>query len=265
MAGGHVRRIGKVAGLACGALLISSCIVGETDGARMVSNTSATLEGRLGTTADGQGTYWFEYGPTTDYDKSTPPSTSAVIAGKWAHVSQEVADLEPGTTYHFRLCGRSPADQGTCGPDKTVTTGVARGRVRGSGGYYNPGPYPPITAYSASLSLDVIGDLDGGPHLEGDVSYSATWPGTPATGPLRTDGQGPPDCVRIEGNRATVGFIYFAFFPWDGYRALTFIIEDNGPTGDRVLIDEDALELCPDPTSATGSDMGPGNFIVEGG
>ena len=40
-------------------------------GAGMVTNTSATLEGRLGTTGDGTGDYWFEYGPTTDYGQST--------------------------------------------------------------------------------------------------------------------------------------------------------------------------------------------------
>ena len=140
--GGRFRSIGKAVGLAAGALLLSSCIVGETDGARMVSNTSATLEGRLGSTGDDQGTYWFEYGATTAYGQSTPRSTSAVVRGQWAHVSQEVTDLEPGTTYHFRLCGRSSGDQGICGPDKTVTTGVARGRVRGSGGSSSPGPYP---------------------------------------------------------------------------------------------------------------------------
>ena len=46
------RMVRCVVGLGVGALLLSSCIVGETDGARMVTNTSAILDGRLGTTAD---------------------------------------------------------------------------------------------------------------------------------------------------------------------------------------------------------------------
>jgi len=266
MAGrGSGRRFRRVIGLGVGALLLSSCIVGATDGARMVTNTSAILDGRLGTTADGEGSYWFEYGPTTDYGRTTPRSTDVVVAGEWTQVSEEVAGLEPGATYHFRLCGRSAADQGTCGPDKTVTTGLTRGRVRGSWSSYDPGPFPPYTESRESVSLDVVGDVDGGPHLEGEVSYYSVFPGTPTSGPLTASGGPAPLCLRIEGNRATVAFEAGNYFLGIFYY-LTLVIEDNGPTGDRLLISSDAPELCPDPTTASGTpSAGSGSFTVEGG
>ena len=61
-----------------------------------------------------------------------------------------------------------------------------------------------------------------------------------------------------------MGFGAGNYFLGIGYY-LTLVIEDNGPTGDRLLITYDLPELCPDPTTAGGSYAGSGNFVIEGG
>ena len=97
------------------------------------------------------------------------------------------------------------------------------------------------------------------------MSYLSIFPGTPLSGPLTVGSEGLPECLRIEGNRATVGIVAGNYFLGIGYY-VTLVIEDNGPTGDRLLITYDAPgELCPDPTTAGGSYAGSGDFVIEGG
>lgn len=64
--------------------------------------------------------YWFEYGPTTSYGTQTP-STSAGSGNSSVSASADLAELEPETTYHFRLVAENAG--GTAyGADKTLTT-----------------------------------------------------------------------------------------------------------------------------------------------
>jgi hypothetical protein len=84
-----------------------------------VTSQSATLSGSL----DARGapsTYYFEYGDTTAYGRSTPATnagsaTSAVAASAWA------GDLRPDTTYHYRIVAAN-AGGVTVGADHTFTT-----------------------------------------------------------------------------------------------------------------------------------------------
>jgi len=94
--------------------------VTTTAGATGVGPTTATIAG----TIDPEGVVGtrshFEYGTDTNYGNVTPDvsvgSGSAPVAA-----SESLADLAPGTTYHFRLVGSNP--QGSLvGPDRTFTT-----------------------------------------------------------------------------------------------------------------------------------------------
>jgi hypothetical protein len=85
------------------------------------STTSATLNGTinpLGTKAQ----YQFEWGTTTSYGNVAPALPSDAGEGdKLVAVSEGIAGLEPGTTYHYRLNGTN--ENGTFhGPNRTFTT-----------------------------------------------------------------------------------------------------------------------------------------------
>jgi DNA-binding beta-propeller fold protein YncE len=53
--------------------------------------------------------YWFEYGPTTDYGARGPASVdeSAGDGNAFVTVAQQIGGLEPGVTYHYRLVARN--------------------------------------------------------------------------------------------------------------------------------------------------------------
>jgi DNA-binding beta-propeller fold protein YncE len=101
--------------------------------ASALTATKATLGG----TVDPQGgaAHWhFDYGPTASYgartsERQTGPSTAA------QGVSAGLAQLTPGTTYHYRLVARTPAGSAVT-PDATFTTSSAPGAggPNGAGG-----------------------------------------------------------------------------------------------------------------------------------
>jgi hypothetical protein len=69
-------------------------------------------------------TWWFEYGKTTSYGKSTAPSGAPAAAGA-VTVAADLKPLVPGTTYHWRFAARN-AGGTTYGADQTLkTTGTA--------------------------------------------------------------------------------------------------------------------------------------------
>jgi len=84
-----------------------------------IHTTSATLTGSVD--PDGHGTSWhFEYGLTIGYGLNTP--AQGVGSGTAAvGVAKVIADLLPGTLYHFRLVATS-ADGTSLGSDGTLTT-----------------------------------------------------------------------------------------------------------------------------------------------
>ncbi len=113
-----------VAGIA---LLLAGCAVGTPEPATHVTNTAATLNGRVfSTESDTDVQYWFRYGTTTAYGHQTPERTLHFPAGGQATlaVSEPVAGLAPWTTYHYRLCA-APPRPGCLQGDRVFTTGPA--------------------------------------------------------------------------------------------------------------------------------------------
>lgn len=93
--------------------------------------------------------YYFQYGETTGYGVQTPlaPAGSGTIAVK---VSQQVGNLKPATTYHFRLVATSPAGT-TDGLDHTFTTKAVPLSLQ-IAGVPNPVPFGEPFLVEGSLS-----------------------------------------------------------------------------------------------------------------
>ncbi len=93
----------------------------STGGASAVTRGEALLSGAI----DPQGWetgYRFEYGTTTAYGSSWPSVNVSLGAFQGAQpVSVTVLNLQPGTTYHYRLVASNPGGM-SYGPDMTFTT-----------------------------------------------------------------------------------------------------------------------------------------------
>lgn len=91
-----------------------------TDGAAQVTGTEATLRG----TVDPRGnevSCYFQYGATAAYGAQTP--TVAVGSGATpVKVSQPIAGLQLGTTYHYRLVAMTAGGAFVAGADRVLTT-----------------------------------------------------------------------------------------------------------------------------------------------
>jgi len=92
-----------------------------TEAAEAVEGTEAILTGTIEPHGQ-ESTYLFEYGTTPSYGASVPPAEEE-IGGATATVptAEAVAELEPETTYHYRLVATSAAGK-TAGVDQTFTT-----------------------------------------------------------------------------------------------------------------------------------------------
>jgi len=103
------------------AALLAGCAGGYTQPATNVSDTSATVTGLVFDPVDATITYWFEYGPTKDYGNETT-HRSLVINDRDNHpVSEDLSGLDPGTTYHYRVCAKELVR--VCAQDRSFTTG----------------------------------------------------------------------------------------------------------------------------------------------
>jgi hypothetical protein len=124
-------------------------LVVRTDPPVLVSATGATLAGSLAANG-GSATYRFEYGSTGAYGYETPPR-SAGTPNAEEPVSEGVAGLSPGTTYHYRLVAASGSGVGA-GADSTFTTPAPR-----------PAGTPPVIAAAGDIACDpgVSGYNDG--------------------------------------------------------------------------------------------------------
>ena len=89
-----------------------------------VTETSARVSALVNPNLSGA-TYHVEYGPTGAYGSSSGES-GAVGADEAAHsVTQDLAGLSPGTTYHYRVVATNAVGS-TAGGDATFTTPMAR-------------------------------------------------------------------------------------------------------------------------------------------
>jgi streptogramin lyase len=84
-----------------------------------IDTESALLHGKV--RPNSQATYYyFEYGTSEDYGM-TSDKAYAGSSYNLTHVSAEVDDLRPGTTYHYRVVAENDAGESE-GPDRTFTT-----------------------------------------------------------------------------------------------------------------------------------------------
>ncbi|WP_049922422.1 fibronectin type III domain-containing protein [Halopiger djelfimassiliensis] len=98
----------------------ASPIAVETGPETAVSATSATVTGDVVEFGDGA-TTWFEYGPAgTDERVETDP----IAPNSAGTVETTLGDLEPGTTYEFRLVGEAADGETDAGSYRTLETAV---------------------------------------------------------------------------------------------------------------------------------------------
>jgi hypothetical protein len=94
-------------------------VVGALTGSAGVTATTASLSGVVD--PGGAATnYHFDYGTTAAYGQSTP-SVALPASDEKAGVTEALAELAPGTTYHYRLVATNSAGTAN-GADKTFTT-----------------------------------------------------------------------------------------------------------------------------------------------
>jgi hypothetical protein len=111
-------------------MLGSGCATGFIDYAPTnVTDTSATLVGKVASNLNTDGTYWFEYGETKDYGQSTPHRRVTFKSNVKQPVSETISGLTGWNDYHYRLCA-DDGDPGAPGPhcsaDATFTAGDAQ-------------------------------------------------------------------------------------------------------------------------------------------
>jgi hypothetical protein len=91
----------------------------QTGAAQSVGPDVALVTGVLDTRGRST-TWWFEFGTSSSYGKSTASKSASSKAGAQA-VSTSLTGLTPATTYHYRLVAKSDAGT-TAGSDGTFTT-----------------------------------------------------------------------------------------------------------------------------------------------
>jgi hypothetical protein len=137
---------GTIGCLTATALAMAAAPLAVTGAVTAFGPTSATVSGTVN--PGGQATTWyFEYGRTTSYGSRTA-SANAGSGTANVNVSTTIADLAPGTTYHYRFVATNTA--GTAqGADGVLATAaaVAPDVVTGSAGS--------VTTTSATLSGSV--------------------------------------------------------------------------------------------------------------
>jgi hypothetical protein len=148
----------------------------KTQPATKVTDVTATLNGTVNPEGEAT-TYQFEYGKTTAYGSKAPVTAASAGSGNSAvTVSEAIAGLAPGTTYHYRLVATNGG--GTVnGSDVTFTT---------SGG--------PVSG-AALAAMPVTEPFDG--STGSLANFSSQWTalgwanGSPAKGENSTSGWRP--------------------------------------------------------------------------
>lgn len=124
-----------VAALFCAAFTAAPALAATpatTGEATNLTTTSALLHGVVNT-SDSQSSWHFEYGPTATLGQRTP---SHPIGSGQSNVSDTVSNLQPGTTYFYRLVvvqGQFPYSVTSTGQTRTFTTMPPPGAVATTG------------------------------------------------------------------------------------------------------------------------------------
>ena len=94
-------------------VVVSSCAVGVRQPATDITETSATLNGKVLSTTGGPGSWYIEYGPTAARTERTPTRTIDFVANESEPVSEPVDGLEPGRPTTSRSAPRTARTQAT--------------------------------------------------------------------------------------------------------------------------------------------------------
>jgi hypothetical protein len=253
-----------MAAVAAAVMVLASCGFGATLSADQITDQRARLVGRVSNVDPGVTSYHFEYGTTPAYGSSTPVGTANVtdIASPWT-VANTITGLDPGTVYHYRVCAEDVDGHGTCGEDTTFTTHTGHDSIVGYGTVLNPSPHGgPYPAYTIDAQIDAVADIDGSAPT-GSAQRSVPVP----TGTVFY-ARGDVTCVRVEGNRATVGF--FGVIDGLGFGAATvFFVEDGASTGTPDRFATKAVDqvptTCPAPVEADFPAPVPGGNVLLSG
>jgi parallel beta-helix repeat protein len=101
------------------------CATGETGSPSDVSESGATVGGRVVSDVGGAVEYWVRYGPTSAYGFESAHATVTVVRDVPHPVSGiALGGLSRSTTYHYRLCASDSRQTGgpRCGADRALTT-----------------------------------------------------------------------------------------------------------------------------------------------
>jgi hypothetical protein len=91
-----------------------------TVAATITARTTAVLAGAVNP-ENSPTSYHFVYGPTSSYGQSTPKTEIGSNFGEDPTAPRLISELQPGTTYHYRLVATNQAGTEE-GPDETFTT-----------------------------------------------------------------------------------------------------------------------------------------------
>lgn len=139
-----------------------------------VTSTSAVLHG-VATEGGAGSTWFFEYGTTTSYGRSTP---SILVTSGAEDVSATVTGLLPGTTYHYRLVVVGSYNQQATGNDATFMTLAAPGSIA------TTGQATGVTGTTAELN-GVVNTTDPAPQWLFQYGRTRTYGHTTATHSVR--------------------------------------------------------------------------------
>ena len=191
-------RLFAVAATLFGTALVLGGCYGSTEPASDIGFDRATLTAN-GTANAGDAHVYFEYWPTGDPGSLLATIGKDVPAGSSGKYSEPTANsfrgLAVGTQYSYRVCAKDQGvPNGACAQTRTFTTGRPAGDlVRGDyltvfGGIGHRGA---VDAHSDASGSNAGGTME----LPADKDPSAgTFSGTVT-------------CLRVEGNRATVGAV----------------------------------------------------------
>jgi hypothetical protein len=232
---------------------LASCAFGVTTPATNVTDSSALLTGVVRNTITGPTDFWFDYGHTSAYGSSTPHGSVDVTDTANSYpVTAPLAGLHPGAEYHSRLCALDANGKGVCGGDQAFAT--VGDSVTGRGTVFSI----PDLGFVIGAAFDASSGSDGSAP-----SGTAEW--SPGSFFFRFRDVGPVTCLRIDGHRATVGFVAQPVIDPDlkPIPELLFV-EDNGATGDRLGMRVIAAPAttCPVATGADFPDFVLGGVVI---
>ena len=189
------------------AVVVSGCAVGVRGNATQITTDGAVLNGRVVSTSGGLTSYYFEYG-RGDQVQQTPIRTLDLTEGATEAVSVRVDGLEPGGPHRFRVCAEDSENPGDpfCSPFRSFSIDEAAGQDYAVGEFSNGVALFVVDVHSGPTGGNPVGEVTASEGRLGSETAQVA-------------------CLRVDGNRATVG----VQFPsaGDGF----FFLEDN-PTGE---------------------------------